>query len=122
VPEAEAAEEEGGIQNQKQEPHTKMWGKSPLMAELKIGESIQLPTLTRRKYQVALSENRLPQIFMIHHHVPYQNNYFGGIPKFLGSPKSIKIHCSLVKYGQLPLVHRQIPGFQHVCHGPSTTS
>jgi hypothetical protein len=27
VPEAEAAEEEGGIQNQKQEPHTKMWGK-----------------------------------------------------------------------------------------------
>jgi hypothetical protein len=94
-----------------------------LMAELKIGESIQLPTLTRRKYQVALSENRLPQIFMVHHHVPYQNNHFGGISKFSGSPKSIKFHCSLVKYGQLPLVHRQIPGFQHVCHGkPSTTS
>ena len=40
--EEKAAEEEPGIQNQKQEPHTKMWGKNRLMLlGLAVGTSSQ---------------------------------------------------------------------------------
>jgi hypothetical protein len=42
----EEAEEKPGIQNQKQEPHTKMWGKIKLTAMLQ-----QLPKQIQKKIQ-----------------------------------------------------------------------